>query len=304
LPSSVSRPRSPLHISILSDPEREKREAHPLSPLRPRAPSLPSVSQSSSTPRVTILSEPEREKREAHPLSTPRPKSILLNTEGTGSLPSTQNPHSPSLSSVRQSYSPQHITIISNPRKEKRDAHPRSTQGTKSIRNLFAAALALKRAPIITTTPISILKAPKRPAQTHVPAPAPAADKPAHDTVKDIKVKFVLPDIVVDEAGQGVRDPETSTDTDTTITNRGELLGVPLVDWRGRLDEDSVARYYPKEHVNEEFIRRLHSMVRSGSRSAAARRRDVARRRRQIANLTTSANTPLSIVPIVGYTRF
>jgi len=308
LPSSVSQFRSPPHITILSDPEREKREAHPLSPLRPksiltnpeRTRSLPSVSQTRSTPRVTIISELEREKREAHPLFIPRPKSILLNTEGTRSLPSTQNPHLSS-PSVRQSHSPRHITIISN-LKEKREAHPHSTQGTKSIQKLVAA-LALKQAPTITITPISILKASTPPAQTPAPTPALAADKPVHDAVKDNKVKFVLPDVVIDETGQDVRYPETGMDTDTTVTSRGELLGVPLVDWRGRLEEDSLARYYPKEHPKEQFVRRLHSMVRSGSRSAAARRRDQARRRRQIANTATAASTPPSTAPIVGRTR-
>ena len=318
--SSVFQSRSPPQITILNDREREKREAHPRPTPSPKSilinsagmRSLPSiqnthsplpssVSQFRSPPHITILSDPEREKREAHPLFIPRPKSILLNTEGTRSLPSTQNPHLSS-PSVRQSHSPRHITIISNLKKEKREAHPHSTQGTKSIQKLVAA-LALKQAPTITITPISILKASTPPAQTPAPTPALAADKPVHDAVKDNKVKFVLPDVVIDETGQDVRYPETGMDTDTTVTSRGELLGVPLVDWRGRLEEDSLARYYPKEHPKEQFVRRLHSMVRSGSRSAAARRRDQARRRRQIANTATAASTPPSTAPIVGRTR-
>jgi hypothetical protein len=50
---------------------------------------------------------------------------------------------------------------------------------------------------------------------------------------------------------------ETSTDTDTMMVSSGEMLGVPLVDWRGRLDEDELSRYYPKEHAKEQFAHRL-----------------------------------------------
>ncbi|KAF8494326.1 hypothetical protein F5888DRAFT_651601 [Russula emetica] len=271
---------SPLHITILSDPEKEKREAHPQSPrsilINPARTRVPSVSQSRSPPHITILSDREREKREAHPLSPPRPKSILLNC------------------------SPSHITIISNPEKEKREAYSHSTQRIKSIRNTLAAAALSKRVPNITIRPISILKkAPPPPP----PAPAPAAD-PNPDAVKEnMKVKFVLSDIVVQETDQGVRDPETGTGADKTLTSSGEMLSVPLVDWRGRLDEDELARYYPKEHSKEQFVHRLRSMVRSGNRSAAARRRDHARRRRQTATTTTTPPaTPPSIALIVSHT--
>ena len=98
---SVSRSRSPLHITILSDPEKEKREVHLQSPkgilINPtRTRSLPSVTQSHSPSHITTLSDLESEKREAHPLSPPKPKSILLNSERVRSLPSIQTIHSSS----------------------------------------------------------------------------------------------------------------------------------------------------------------------------------------------------------------
>ncbi|KAI0277788.1 hypothetical protein BGY98DRAFT_1176901 [Russula aff. rugulosa BPL654] len=236
----------------------------------------PSVSQenyrSRLPPHIIILSDLEREKREAHPLSPP---------------------------SVRQSRSPPHITILSNLKKEKREADLRSTQRTKSIRNTLATALALKLAPSISITPISILKAPTPP---QAPAPAPVTDSNPDAVKENVKVKFVLFDIVVQETGQGVRDPETGRGADTTMMNSGEMLSIPLVDWRGRLDEDELSRYYPREHAKEQFVHRLRSMVRSGNRSAAARRRDRARRRGQTAT-GPAITTPPSIALIVSHTR-
>ena len=277
---SVSRSRSPLHIAILSDPEKEKREAHPqgpksnlISPSRTR--SLPSVSQSHSPPHITILSNPEREKRETHPHPPPKPKSIPLNPASSYSL--------------RQSLSPAHTTIISNPKKEKREAHPRSTQRTKSFWNSLAA-LSPKRVPTVTFTPISILKARTPPPQ--ISAPAPAAD-PNPDSVKgNVKIWYQLSDIVVQER---VRDPETSTGSDAVLTSKGEMLGVPVVDWRRRrVSKEELGLEYPDEPFNRQFERKLGSIMRNGNRAAAARRRDYARRRRQTAT-TATATTALSL---------
>ena len=296
LRASVRQSRSPPQITILSDPAREKREAHPRSTPIPKSillnatgtrplSSVESIQRSSPSPlHITIVSNPEKEKREAHPKS---PKSILINPERT----------------VDQSRSPLHITILSNPEKEKSKAHPRSTQRIKSIQNALAAALAPKRVPTISITPISILKAPKPPPQAPAPAPAPApAADPRPNAVKENgKVMFVLSEILAQETGQGVRDPETVTGAETTMTSSGKMLGVPLVDWRGRLEEDELARYYPKEHAKEQFVHRLHSMVRSGNRSAAARRRDYARRRGQTATSATTTTASPSL--IVSHTR-
>ena len=264
----ISRSRSPLHIAILSDPEKEKREAGNLiNPSMTR--SLPSVSQSHSPPHITTLSNPERERRETHPHPPPKPKSIPLNPASS--------------SSVCQPLSPAHIATIINPKMGKREAHPRPTQRIKSFWNALAA-LAPKRVPTVTITPISILKARTPPPE--IPAPAPAAD-PNPDTVKENFLRFQLSDIVVEER---VRDPETSTlaGSDAVMTSKGEILGVPLADWRGRrFNKDELGWHYPDEPFNGQFDRRLHSMVRKGNRAAAARHRDQARRRRQAA--TTAA---------------
>ncbi len=138
----------------------------------------------------------------------------------------------------------------------------------------------------------------RRRSSAPAPAPAPAADirlsEPAPVTVK--KSILLLPDIIIQESSQGIQDPDNSTGTDTTVRRCREMLGVPLVDWRGRLDEDELARYYPQEHANEQFARRLQSMVRSKTRSAAARRRDHARRRRQTAPTTAPTSPTISLI--------
>jgi hypothetical protein len=114
---------------------------------------------------------------------------------------------------------------------------------------------------------------------------------------------LVLSDILVQETGEGVCDPEIGKDADTTMASSGELLCVPLVDWRGRMDEDELPRYYPKEHAKEQFVHRLRSMVRSENRQAAARRRDHARQRRQTATTAPAITTPPSIALTVSHTR-
>src|SRR5216684_950183 len=93
--STVCRPSSPSPTpsgtySILNNPAR----GHSLPP-------IPLVLRSRSPPRITILSDLEREKREAHPRSPPAPKSILLSSAETHSLCSI-NTHTSSRSSIRQ----------------------------------------------------------------------------------------------------------------------------------------------------------------------------------------------------------
>jgi hypothetical protein len=265
-PPSLS-PVSPCPPSILNNPPR----AGLLPSIINTHLSSPSVRQSRSPLHITIISDPKREKREAHPLS----------------------------SSVLRSRLSSHTTILNNPEKEKREAHPRSNQRTKSIWNALAAALALKRAPAISVPAISILNAPTPPPQIPASTPVTAPDP---DAIKgNTGVELVLNVILDQETDQGVCDSEITKGTDTTMASSGELLSVPLVDWRGRLDEDELIKYYPKEHAQEQFVQRLRSMVRSGNRQAAARRRDQARQRRQAAT-TAPATTTSSIILIVSPT--
>ena len=63
-------------------------------------------------------------------------------------------------------------------------------------------------------------------------------------------------------------------------TSHGELLDVPTVDWRGKLYEEDIARFYPKKHAAEQTVRRPRKMMRSGSRQATTPRKERARKRR------------------------
>jgi len=186
----------------------------------------------------------------------------LSYTTKTRSLPSIRHADSSS-SSILRPRSPLRITIYSNPAREKARAEPqRPIQGTRSRRNVSAT--------FPTTTPISILK------------------KPDGDAVKveldgqNAKVKALLPEVVVHgpvsyeaQAKTGVHYLGAGVGTDTT--SHGEILGVPVVNSRSRLQENDLVRYYPKEHASEQIVRRLRSMVRSGSRLAAAQRKERAR---------------------------
>jgi hypothetical protein len=125
-----------------------------------------------------------------------------------------------------------------------------------------------------------------------VPATAPVSilKKPGSNAV-EVEGTLLIPAVVVHEpvsyeaeANTGVH--HLGTDMVTGATSEGEILGIPAVNSRSRLHEDDVARYYPKEHASEQIVHRLRSMVRSGSRLAAARRREHARRCRQTVNST------------------
>ena len=190
----------------------------------------------------------------------------------TRSRPSIQHAHSSS-SSVRRSRSPLRITILSDPATEKQRAEQH--RPTQNSQNVSAA-----------TTLISILKKPG------------TEGKGAELNGQSVKGKVLLPEVVV--YGPVSCEPQAKTDVHfsgtaigTDTTGYEGILGVPAVNSRGRLDENDLARYYPKEHAAEQIVRRLRSMVRSGSRLAAARRRERTRQGGQ--NATTPFSSDLLI---------
>jgi hypothetical protein len=212
----------------------------------------------------------------AWPPSSPAPPQTytiptLSYAARTCSRPSIQHAHSSS-SSVRRSRSPLRITILSDPAREKQRAEQhRPTQS----RQIVSSALSI--------TPISILKKPG------------TNGKGAELNGHSVKGKVLLPEVVV--YGPVSCEPQAKTDvhfsgTDigTDTTGYEEILGVPAVNSRSKLDENDLARYYPKEHAAEQIVRRLRSMVRSGSRLAAARRRERARQGGQIATTPFSSD--------------
>ena len=206
--------------------------------------------------------------RERPPLSPLPPHTYTVPSLDTTSIHNTRS----SSPSVRRSHSPPHITILSDPAREKQRAEPQgSTHLIQSKQKARVATLAAMRAP--TTTPISILK------------------KPGANAVEEVEVKVLVPAVVVHEpvsyeaeANTGVHHLGTDTDKDTT--SDGEILGVPAVNSRGRLHDNDVARYYPKDRESEQIVLRFQSIVRSGRRQAAARRREHARRCRQTVHST------------------
>jgi hypothetical protein len=242
-----------------------------------------SLTECQSPPHIsiTILPNPAGTGKQTHfpyEEETQSPTSCL-----SSSLPPSDpylilNPaRTPSSPSVRQSRSSRHITILSEPAREKQRAMEWGS--TQSMQNVSAAGM---RVP--TIKPKSILKAP-------VPAPQPPAlatdVKPSKSAIvakaRNLVVKVQLPKIVIHGPESYEARAETGVyhraGTVTGTTNYGEMLGVLDVDSRSGLRQNDLARwYYPKKLAAEKIVRRLGSMVRKGSRIVAVRRRKPSRR--------------------------
>src|SRR6267142_2367463 len=124
-PKSSSAYKSPLRITILTNPERTRTRSLP--PPKETHPSP--ICQAPPPPRITILTNPAR----------------------TRSLPSVQNTPLPSAREAPPS--PPRITILTNPARKR--PSPPTEKNSQNAQNVSAATPAPKRVP----TPISILKA-------------------------------------------------------------------------------------------------------------------------------------------------
>lgn len=83
------------------------------------------------------------------------------------------------------------------------------------------------------------------------------------------------------------------TDVHHPGTSYGEMLDVPPVNWRGKMDVDDLVRFYPKERSAEQTMRRLRCLERSKtSRRSAARRHGGSR---QKAGKASSQATPATL---------
>ena len=84
------------------------------------------------------------------------------------------------------------------------------------------------------------------------------------------------------------------TDVHHPGTSYGEMLDVPPVNWRGKLDVEDLARFYPKEWFAEQVARRLRQLERSeiNSRRAAARRNGFSRQKAKKGRSQATPTTP------------
>ena len=101
--------------------------------------------------------------------------------------------------------------------------------------------------------------------------------KAADPARNENKPRVELPEIVI----HGPCSWDEWTDVHFPGTSHGEMLDVPDLNTRCRMYDDDVARYYPKDYAAELAMHRLRSMLRSGRRLAAARRRECARKAQQ-----------------------
>jgi hypothetical protein len=100
------------------------------------------------------------------------------------------------------------------------------------------------------------------------PAVTKLAKKPADSAKNEHKPRLLLPKVVIHKPLSW----DSWTDVHHPGTSYGQMLDVPATNNCGKMYEDDMARYYPKDYSAEQTVQRLRSMVRSGSRLAAARR--------------------------------
>ncbi len=76
-------------------------------------------------------------------------------------------------------------------------------------------------------------------------------------------------------------------------TSYGEMLDVPPINWRGKLDINDLVRYYPKERSAEQIMRILRGLERSRtSRRPAARRHGCSCQKTEKARSQATPTTP------------
>jgi hypothetical protein len=228
--------------------------------------SLSTMSQSPPHIGVAILTNPARSlsllalhEEKTYPSTACRSSSlaplrthvILGKPARTRSSPLIQDTHLSSPSPPQPRSSPR-IIIISDLAREKHCAMPRS-EIIQSKQKVSAAPMRAPTAPLI-----SILKAPVPVPQSPALATGIKVEKPAVNAkARNVIVKVLLPKTIVQEsamcearANTGVHHLGIGTGTNKTF------------------------------HIAEKIVRGLSSMIRSGSRLAAARRREHPRNRR------------------------
>jgi hypothetical protein len=126
------------------------------------------------------------------------------------------------------------------------------------------------------------------------------AAKRADPFKSEHKPKMLLPKIVIHEPLWW----DSWTDVHHPKTSYGEKLDVPAVNSHGKMYEDDLARYYPKDYSADQTVQRLRSMVRSGRRLAAARRRERARQGKAIPGIIFLPERSLATGPTTPRSRF
>ncbi|KAI9461913.1 hypothetical protein BJY52DRAFT_1355952 [Lactarius psammicola] len=83
------------------------------------------------------------------------------------------------------------------------------------------------------------------------------------------------------------------TDVHHPGTSYGQMLDVPPLNWRGKLDINDLVRYYPKERSAEQALRILRALERSKtSRRSAARRHECSCQKAEKARSQATPATP------------
>jgi hypothetical protein len=197
------------------------------------------------TPSITILTNPAR----AKPAPVPAKKA-----------PTTQ----------RENAS---ITIPNHPTAREKPAPAKKVQPSTTLAQKRATAPTLPDRYIF----IAAVAAADEEARNRFRLAAAERAKAADRSRSENKPRLELPEIVI----HGPCSWDSWTDVHFPGTSHGEMLDVPDLNTRCRMYDDDVARYYPKDYAAELAMHRLRSMLRSGRRLTAARRRECARQAQQ-----------------------
>ncbi|KAI0290196.1 hypothetical protein B0F90DRAFT_1825345 [Multifurca ochricompacta] len=180
------------------------------------------------------------------------------------------------------------VTNSSNKSLLKRLASSSSSACQPPVRITILQAPKAPAAPaqnVRNTTPLSVSKAPasKRPlasvlkSKSATPTSAPLGQRPTQSKLvklaKRERNRRNIPKIVVHEPVWW----DFWTDVNHPGKSYGKMLDIPALGNRGKMDDEDLAHYYPKEYSAEQAAQRLRSMVRSASRRAAVLRRERAR---------------------------
>ncbi|KAF8264741.1 hypothetical protein EI94DRAFT_1737753 [Lactarius quietus] len=180
---------------------------------------------------------------------------------------------------------PPPVTILMKPKRQAANPQARGTQASSSPASAapVPAPKARSAAHVSFAVVVPADHSPRRRGVGRTAPPAPGTGFRPERMVR-------LPTVIIHEPVWW----DNWTDVDHPRTSYGEMLDVPHVNWRGKMDVDDLVRFYPKERSAEQMLRKLRCLERSRTNrhSAAARRHGRSGQKAAKACSRTTPTTP------------